>query len=384
MNFLLLLPQPPPNPEISAVKDLYVDTLLQVLKEAEAASEKSVQPSVLDIALACPHLAVQSSSSGAQSYQTTQSIIATVYKLVVLLSVKHNIDIQSATGVDVRVLPIAWSPQSSFNSAVCAPSYGPVLDLQSLAASQRPWQYAFGLENDQGEEFVRAFVAAKQAAANHHCHCHQPSNVHTQRASPSSDTKQHRHVAVGGTFDHLHTGHKLLLTMTAVALDQSGPHSIMTVGITGDELLRNKKYAEQIENWSDRQKSVQHFLEALLNLAPPDAAQPVSHEVNAPGPNGHAVNIQYPNGLQIRCVEIWDAFGPTITDKEISALVISAETRTGGKLVNDKRAQYGWPALDVLEVDVLDARETVGTLPQFFENKLSSTGIRKQLAAKTK
>jgi len=88
--------------------------------------------------------------------------------------------------------------------------------------------------------------------------------------------------------------------------------------------------------------------------------------------------------LNIRCVEIWDPFGPTITEKDISALIISAETRAGGSAVNDKRTENGWSALDVLEVDVLDSKETSSPASQQnFEGKLSSTEIRKKRAQKT-
>ncbi|KAG9635089.1 hypothetical protein KCU69_g19760, partial [Aureobasidium melanogenum] len=253
-----------------------------------------------------------------------------------------------------------------------------------LAASQRPWQYAFGVENDQGEVFVRAFVAAKQAAANHHCDCHPTSGASRSTTTPRLSTKEHHHVAVGGTFDHLHIGHKLLLTMTAFSVDQTQAESIVTIGITNDELLKNKKYAEQLESWSDRQASVHRFLDAILNFATADAADPVVEEVKEPGPNGHAVNVKYPNGLNVRCVEIGDPFGPTITEKDISALIISAETRAGGSAVNDKRTENGWAKLDVLEVDVLDAKETSSaTSQQDFEGKLSSTEIRKKHAQKT-
>ncbi|KAH0066168.1 hypothetical protein KCU96_g18807, partial [Aureobasidium melanogenum] len=336
------------------------------------------------IALAIPHLTAQASLPRAELYAPTQTILAAVYKLICLIAAQEHVNVEDADGVDVRILPVAWSPQSSFDASAHPTSYGPVLDLQSLAASQRPWQYAFGVENDQGEVFVRAFVAAKQAAANHHCDCHPTSGASRSTTTPRLSTKEHHHVAVGGTFDHLHIGHKLLLTMTAFSVDQTQAESIVTIGITNDELLKNKKYAEQLESWSDRQASVHRFLDAILNFATADAADPVVEEVKEPGPNGHAVNVKYPNGLNVRCVEIGDPFGPTITEKDISALIISAETRAGGSAVNDKRTENGWAKLDVLEVDVLDAKETSSaTSQQDFEGKLSSTEIRKKHAQKT-
>ncbi|KAG9719756.1 hypothetical protein KCU59_g17897, partial [Aureobasidium melanogenum] len=334
--------------------------------------------------LAIPHLTAQASLPRAELYAPTQTILAAVYKLICLIAAQEHVNVEDSDGVDVRILPVAWSPQSSFDASAHPTSYGPVLDLQSLAASQRPWQYAFGVENDQGEVFVRAFVAAKQAAANHHCDCHPTSGASRPTTTPRLSTKEHHHVAVGGTFDHLHIGHKLLLTMTAFSVDQTQAKSIITIGITNDELLKNKKYAEQLESWSDRQASVHRFLDAILNFAAADVADPVVEEVKEPGPNGHAVNVKYSNGLSVRCVEIGDPFGPTITEKDISALIISAETRAGGSAVNDKRTENGWPKLDVLEVDVLDAKETPSaTSQQDFEGKLSSTEIRKKHAQKT-
>ncbi|KAI5274957.1 hypothetical protein E4T47_02066 [Aureobasidium subglaciale] len=383
-SFLLLLPPPPSPPTIPALKELYGDTLTQVLKEADLASKDSVQPSVLDIALAIPHLTAQAAIPRAELYAPTQTILAAVYKLICLIAAQEKVNVEDADGVDVRILPVAWSTQSTFDASACATSYGPVIDLQSLAASQRPWQYAFGVENEQGEVFVRAFVAAKQAAAGHNCDCHPSSGASRPAATPRLSAKEHHHVAVGGTFDHLHIGHKLLLTMTAFALDQTQAESVLTIGITGDELLKNKKYAEQLESWSDRQSSVYRFLDAILNFASADAAQPTMEEIHGAGPNGHAVNIKYPNGLSVRCVEIWDPYGPTITEKDISALIISAETRAGGSAVNDKRIENGWSTLDVLEVEVLDSNETSSAVSQQnFEGKLSSTEIRKKRAQKT-
>jgi pantetheine-phosphate adenylyltransferase len=44
----------------------------------------------------------------------------------------------------------------------------------------------------------------------------------------SSDARQFEQVAVGGTFDHMHSGHKILLTMTALLASKK-----LYCGITG-------------------------------------------------------------------------------------------------------------------------------------------------------
>lgn len=43
------------------------------------------------------------------------------------------------------------------------------------------------------------------------------------------------HVAVGGTFDRLHAGHRILLAATALAATQA-----VYIGVTGPELLQKK------------------------------------------------------------------------------------------------------------------------------------------------
>ena len=123
--------------------------------------------------------------------------------------------------------------------------------------------------------------------------------------------------------------------------------------------------------------------------------------IDNPGPNGKVVRVTYtpsssmsitrPPGeeatesqIVINYTSISDPFGPTITDPDISALVISAETRAGGKAVNDKRREKGWKELEVFEVDVLDAspgdgEEEEREVREGFESKISSTEIRRRM-----
>jgi cytidyltransferase-like protein len=104
-------------------------------------------------------------------------------------------------------------------------------------------------------------------------------------------------VAVGGTFDHLHAGHKILLTMTALLARQS-----MVVGVTDDCMLTKKKHRELIASTSERIQSVKDYMQRIKRT--------ISYEV----------------------VPIKDPFGPTVTDPTIDALVVSKETLKGGDL----------------------------------------------------
>ncbi|KAF2453921.1 hypothetical protein BDY21DRAFT_354505 [Lineolata rhizophorae] len=249
-------------------------------------------------------------------------------------------------------------------------------------------------------------------------------------ADEGDEARRHYSVAVGGTFDHLHVGHKLLLTMFAFMVEPGEMESfaaaasassedeadedededededdegedeapmpldrkrLLTVGITGDSLLRNKAYSLFLSPWSARQRAVSAFLRAILDFSPagadPKAKVVRSKESpSSPEPNcARQVLLSFPLNLKVRCVEILDAFGPTTVDPFISALVLSAETRKGGQAVNEKRAERGWDELEVLEVDVLDAGEgedgddEEGAEGEW-RNKLSSTALRKKEA----
>ena len=203
----------------------------------------------------------------------------------------------------------------------------------------------------------------------------------------------HKSVAVGGTFDHLHIGHKLLLTATVLAAEPSDAFStspktprLITVGITGDELLVNKKYGSVVESWSTRQQRTADFVESILVFHPDIPSIRETESIDEPGPNGKVIRVTYGDDITINYTQISDPFGPTITDENITALVISGETRSGGKAVNDKRREKGWKELEVFEVDVLDAAAGLDDAEgqqqkekQSFESKISSTEIRRRL-----
>ncbi|KAF2486484.1 hypothetical protein BDY17DRAFT_79884 [Neohortaea acidophila] len=402
-RFLLLLPPAPSPLTTSSLSTAYAETITQVLQEVASHASESPKAAVLEVALACPHLVSKTKQPPPRSslYAATQKLIAGVYGLVCSVAAKEGINVEDADGVDVRVLLVAWSGADHDDQVDAGRSpYGAVTTLRSLARSGRAWRFAFGVETAEGEAMVRAFLAAKGSDGDEVVRVpsggsgvgreQSTSNSTSLQPSNSSGANTHHHVAVGGTFDHIHIGHKLLLTMTVFAVDDSPPqqpdHRSATIGITGDALLVNKKHREVLEPWEDRYKAVMTFVNALLDFSPPGSAGQRHVSIrDDPGPNGRSMDVSYPSGLVVKCTEIQDAFGPTITEEGISALVISAETRAGGKAVNDKRREKGWAALEVFEVDVLDAGEEAGAgAVEGFESKLSSTAIREKLVKKSR
>lgn len=64
------------------------------------------------------------------------------------------------------------------------------------------------------------------------------------------------HVALGGTFDHLHMGHRLLLTESLLLARQR-----LVVGVADESLLESKILCELISPCEERVEGVREFLE---------------------------------------------------------------------------------------------------------------------------
>lgn len=148
---------------------------------------------------------------------------------------------------------------------------------------------------------------------------------------------QHDVVAVGGTFDHFHDGHKILLSASAFICAKE-----LIVGITDHELLKDKKYKELLQSFEYRKHQVSHFISTF---------------------NPHIKLSVYP---------INDVCGPTGYIEDIDAIVVSKETVKGAAFVNDYRDKKGMRKLAVHIINVIGEDESG------FENKLSSTQLRER------
>lgn len=148
--------------------------------------------------------------------------------------------------------------------------------------------------------------------------------------------------ALGGTFDHLHAGHKMLLSGGVFLAGRT-----LIVGVTGHELLQKKQYAEALETYGERERAVRAVVARL-------SSKPVALDV----------------------YEINDVCGPTGYVEEIDALVLSGESRSGGAFVNRVRTEKGWHALEIVEIGVLGAQG------DDYANKVSLTELRRREVAR--
>ena len=391
--WLLLLPRPPSEISLDTLRVAYGPGLNQALQTASKVSIESSNV-VLDIAIAYEEEPIL-------RYPKIQKLLGLMYKLICVICTENSIDLQYDNDVDARLIIFHSGVigQQESASAQAPQRHQKFGDIQTLAQSDRAWQRLCSLESESAENFLQTFLRMRERFLSETRRSDQiqierlPGGLtmhesHPQGTYQEGSPDHHRYVAVGGTFDHLHAGHKLLLTMAALVLDPTSiPGACLTVGITGDELLKNKTFKEELEDFHDRQLAVQDFLLGVLGLLSPSHVWKETLMRKDSSPYPREVLNRLKSGLTIKFVEIFDPCGPTITDETITALVLSAETRDGGQVVNDKRGEKGWPALEVFEVDVLDAGNTQGDsrdqANEKFQGKISSTDIRRRIREKS-
>ncbi|MFX1593220.1 MAG: pantetheine-phosphate adenylyltransferase [Promethearchaeota archaeon] len=143
-------------------------------------------------------------------------------------------------------------------------------------------------------------------------------------------------VGLGGTFDHLHEGHKLLLE-TALSISE-----FVEIGLTSQDLLKNKQYASKLEDYQTRKEKLKTFISSIADLE------------------------------RISIVEIknWADMDKYAQDPEYEGLVVSQETYENATKLNENREKKGLNPLILIVIPLLKDQD---------KNRISSTSIRKKI-----
>jgi len=144
--------------------------------------------------------------------------------------------------------------------------------------------------------------------------------------------KKFRKVAVGGTFDELHRGHKVIL-MKAFEIGER-----VMIGLCSDEFAEKLGKPHVTASYEERLKELKTFLNNL-------------------GLSGRA-----------EIIPLNDPFGPTLAESCIEALVVSEETRPTALKINEKRRKAGLPPLKIVTINMVPAENCA---------PISTTRIRK-------
>ena len=129
-------------------------------------------------------------------------------------------------------------------------------------------------------------------------------------------------VALGGTFDPIHDGHRVLFERAFELGD-------VTVGLTSDELAPKTRHEDRwVRPFDERKRDLQAELEPLA------AEHGRSFEVR---------ELIEPTGIA--------------TEPEFDALIVSPETRGGGERINEIRRERGYDPLRIEVVDHVPAED---------------------------
>lgn len=138
-------------------------------------------------------------------------------------------------------------------------------------------------------------------------------------------------VAVGGTFDSLHRGHRILLRVAFRVGDR------VLIGLSRNGFVEKLRKGHPVDPYPRRKRELLAFLkkEGVLERG--------------------------------KVVPLDDPYGPAITDSSISALVVSKMTEKMAGRINKMRKRRGLRPLQVLPIEMVLAEDFV---------PISSTRIR--------
>lgn len=152
-----------------------------------------------------------------------------------------------------------------------------------------------------------------------------------------------KNVCIGGTFDGIHAGHKLLFNEATKLCKER-----LVVGVTDTSMIKSKILWELIAPVDERIHEVREYL-TVLN-------QNLTYDI----------------------VPINDIYGPTIVEEDLQCIVVSKETFRGADKINEARLEKGWPKLEVHIVNLLEEESSsiTSAMKRLKEKKVSSSLMR--------
>nr|XP_040565271.1 bifunctional coenzyme A synthase-like isoform X1 [Lepeophtheirus salmonis] len=152
--------------------------------------------------------------------------------------------------------------------------------------------------------------------------------------------KLYEHVVLGGTFDRLHSGHKILLSEAILRTKKT-----LTIGVTGDIMTQSKILSELIQPLHVRIKNVSDFVRDQDTF------------------------------LKYDIIEINDPFGPSITNPDFELIIASQETEKGCLKINEIRKDSKLNEMDIAIISILE--DPIHEI--YEEDKVSSSSARMRL-----
>ena len=130
-------------------------------------------------------------------------------------------------------------------------------------------------------------------------------------------------VAVGGTFDEFHKGHRALL----IKAFEVGNHVL--VGLCTDEFARELRKPHEAATYEERLRELKDFLRK--------------------------------NGVLSRAeiLPLHDSYGVTLSNTSLDAIVVSEETEPRAHEINRMRIAKGLPPLNVVVIEMVPAENHV-------------------------
>ena len=139
---------------------------------------------------------------------------------------------------------------------------------------------------------------------------------------------------MGGSFDHLHEGHKYLIKI-ALSLSRK-----VIIGLTTQSLLKNKKFPSKIETYKTREENLKGFIKTFADIS------------------------------RVEIIPLEDPYGPPIHEPDYESIIVSQETYKTALKINEIRENKGFNPLIII---------VIPNIKDYKNQKISSTAIREEL-----